>query len=257
MAFDIKEHIRKFIKSRLGAPIAALCSTESSAIDEAFEFAAIDYWTALPYVKKYNHGLTTGGGELHLNVDDYKSVIIPADLQEHVFFLGIVREDMEEYDVASSVGGLEDLFNTRLLGGGAGPGQGNTPTRDPRYLADRIQYFQSTEGSFIGEVDISIDQVNNEVVVTYPPIDGQLHLWWAWGFCPDETIKRLPMNHLSLFRRMVALQLIEIVIASRSAVQLNADFSIDVSDLQAKRDRLQEELDTEIPNTALFVAQWG
>jgi len=144
-----------------------------------------------------------------------------------------------------------------LLGGNVNFNPDNYPVQPPQYEADRIGYVQSTEDMLFGETDIRSDIITNELVVIHPPVEGQLHLWWAWGFCPEKTIEKIPANHLSLFRKMVALHFIQIVLASRTGVQLNADFSIDSTDLQAKRDRLQEELDKELGETAHFVATWG
>lgn len=252
---DKKEHIRNYIKSRVGAPIVEMCDTESMAIDEAFETASVDYWIHLPYVKKAHHFLTTNFGELSIDIQSQLNSQIPEALRDHAYFVGITREDIVNNLVPNSAN--SQYFDRMLLGSNINFSNENFLISDPRYEADRQQYLNSSEAMYFGETDIYVDNVTNKVIVTYPPVEGQLHLWWAYGFSAEKTIALLPMNHLKLFRKMVALEFIEIVLASRTPIQLSGDFSIDVTDLQNKRGRLRDDLDKEIPETVNFVAQWG
>ena len=256
MALDKKDHIRKFLKGQLGDPIIGLCDSEGNAIDEAVEFASMEYWTSIPYVKKYAHTVKTGCGEASYSIPTYRDLLVPAPHNDDAFFIGIIREDLSTRNVPSV--GHQHHFDRILLGDNVNYSPDNYPQSDPRYLADRVNYVNSTEDMLFGETDISIDTLTQEVVVVHPPVEGQLHLWWAWGFCAEKTIDKIPPNHLVLFRKMVAIHFIEMILASRTAVNLsNADFDVDSSDLRDKRDRLREEVDAQLPETALYVAQWG
>lgn len=252
--FDKKDYIKKYVVSQIGAPIVAACDPEASAIDESVELASVDYWTALPYVTKKDYLLYVNSGELILNIDQQKSLMIPSELEDCAYCLGIVREDKNNWRIPIAAG--QNHFDNQLLGGKVNYYPNNFLTSDPRYTADRLQYAASTEDMFTGDTDISLDVVTNQVKVIYPPVAGQLHLWWGWGFTPCKTIELMQFNHLVMFKKMVALQFVETVLASRTPVSLDADFSIDASDLQSKRDRLQEQVDKELPELTDFVAQW-
>ena len=173
-----------------------------------------------------------------------------------MLLIGIGRWDDSGLHNIHPVG--TNYFDQKLLGRDFGYHAGYRPVQDPRYLADRALFHSSTEDILFGEPDYRYDIVKQEITFILPPVEGYLHLWYNWGFCPTRTIELLPMSHFDLFKKMVTYEFLEILIAARTGVVLNdAGFQIDVIDLTKKRDDLKEEVEQELSDTAIIVGVWG
>lgn len=256
---DKYELLKKYMKSRVGAPVVALCAPEECTLDEAVEAASTKYWTAMPYQ-------TTD--EIQMNATSgVRSKTIPAITdtafgtassvnKESAYFIGVGRYDESGlYNIAQSP--ATGHFDQMLLGQNFGSHPGNNPIQDPRYAADRSLLTASTSSSLVGEPEIRHDIVQDALIFILPPVQGTLHLWLNWGFCPKETIRLLPMVHFELFKKLCTFEFLEIIIAARVGITLsNADFQLDVSDLTSKRDSLKEELDLMIANMAIITGVW-
>ena len=246
------------MKSKVGAPIVELCAPEVCAIDEAVEAASTRYWTALPYQ-------TTGEVQMSISCDEIRKDITEIEdesfgttnpVKSDVYFLGVGRYD------ASGLYNISPLrtseFDQRLLGRNFGYHPSNRPIEDPRYIADRNLLNSSNEDMFFGEPDIHHDILNNQLRFILPPVEGTLHLWYNWGFCPEKTIEILPMVHFDIFKKMVTFEFLETIIAARSGLVLsNADFQLDFTDLTKKRDTLEEQLEKELADTAIITGVWS
>lgn len=257
MAIDKCELIRRFIKSRIGAPIVDLCDPELKAVDEAVEAACTRYWLALPYQTTGRLLVSINCSEQLQTVESIKeSSFGTSPRKDQAYFLGVGRYDLTGLHNINPLG--TNYFDQKLLGKDFGYHPNQRPIEDPRFLADRVLAHTSTEDLLFGELDYRYDYVEEQLVFITPPVQGTVHLWYNWGFCPENTIELVPMVYFDIFKKMVALEFIEIILASRSAMSLNnADFDLDVTDLTNKRDRLQEELDKEVPDTAISLGVWG
>lgn len=257
MAIDKLELIRKYIKSRVGAPVIDLCEPELSATDEAVEAAATRYWTALPYQTTDQIPMSLSCSEVTKSISSIKdNAFGTSEIKEDAYFLGIGRyEDSGLYNTNYSG---SNHFDQRLLGRSFGSNFDNQLTEDPRYTADRVLLNSSQSDLFFGEPDFRHDIINDEMSFILPAVEGTLHCWYNWGFCPSKTIEVLPMVHFDLFKRMVAFEYLEILLAARSGLTLsNADYQLDVTDLTNKRDSLKEEIKEELSNIAIIPGVWG
>ena len=84
MSIDKYELIRRYLKSKVGAPIVDLCAPEVCAIDEAVEAAATRYWTALPYQ-------TTD--EIYMSISCEQITKAITTIQDEAFGSNPVKED--------------------------------------------------------------------------------------------------------------------------------------------------------------------
>jgi hypothetical protein len=257
MALDKHELIRKYMRARIGAPIVELCEAEVCSIDEAVETCSTRYWTALPYQTTSKVNVSITSGDLNISLDTLKTnTFTDPELNEDAFFLGIGRYDLSGLHNISPLG--TNYFDQRLLGKDFGYFPSNRPMEDPRYLADRTLASVSTEDMLFGNVDYRHDIVKNELVFTLPPVEGTLHLWYNWGFCPERTIELLPMVHFDLFKKLASYEFLDIVLSARSGITLNnADYQLDLTELTQKRDALKEELDKDLADMATVTGVWG
>lgn len=257
MALDKYEAIRRYMKSRVGAPIVELCEPEICATDDAVEAASTRYWTALPYQTEDKIRMSILNTTTTKTLSAIKTASFGTDIiGDEAYFLGIGRWDDSGLHNIHPSG--TNYFDQKLLGRDFAYHPGARPIQDPRYLADRALLHSSTEDLLFGEPDYRYDIVKQELTFIFPPTEGILHLWYNWGFCPSKTIELLPMAHFDLFKRMVTLEFLEIIIAARTGVTLNdAGFQIDVTDLTNKRDSLKEEVQKELSDTAIIVGVWG
>lgn len=260
MALDKYEAIRRYMKSRVGAPIVDLCEPELCATDEAVEAASTRYWTALPYQTEDKIRMSILNTENTKTLEAIKDVSFGTDVNDPIrkdaYFFGIGRWDDAGLHNIHPLG--TNYFDQKLLGKNFAYHPNYRPVEDFRYLADRALLHSSTEDLLFGEPDYRYDIVKEEVTFILPPTEGVLHLWYNWGFCPSRTIELLPMAHFDLFKKMVTLEFLEVIIAARTGVVLSdAGFQIDVTDLTNKRDVLREEVDQELSDTAIIVGTWG
>ena len=254
---DKYELIRKYMKSRIGAPIVDLCDNELCATDEAVEAASTRYWTALPYQTTDEVYMSISCSQITKSVTTIIDEEFGTDpLKDDVYFIGVGRWDDSGLHNIHPLG--TNYFDQKLLGKNFGYHPDNRPIEDPRYLGDRALLNSSNEDLLFGEPDIQFDYVRNELKFILPPVEGTLHLWYNWGFCPERTIEVLPMVHFDIFKKMVSYEFLEIIIAARSALSFsNSDYELDITDLTNKRDALKEELDKELSDTAIIVGSWG
>lgn len=252
---DIKKSIRRYLSSRLGAPAVELCDSELNAMEVALESGASRYWTAFPHQTISTLYVSSSCGQAKHNIDTLKSTAFTnPGILDSVYFLGVGRYDLTTNASYHQSGSSH--FDRKLLGRSTG-GNPNLPTEDPRYLADRVLLNSSEEDFLFGELDYRHDIVNNEIVFITPNIEGTATLWYNWGFCCEKTLELLPMVHFEVFKKIVALEFLEITLAGRSSVTLNGDFSLDITDITSKRDALKEELKEEIANMSISVGVWG
>lgn len=254
---DKAESIKKYVVSRLGAPIVDLCDQELNAMDVAFEAASTRYWTAFPHQSTSIHEVAICTTNINQDIDALKtSTFTDTSIHDSSFFLGIGRYDLSN-NSSFNVGG-SNYFDQRLLGKNVGYQSSNYPTEDPRYLADRTLLSNTEEDFLTGELDYRHDVVNNSIKFITPNVHGRLHVWYNWGFCCEKTLELLPMLHFEIFKRMVTLEFIEIAIAARSsAIFSSADIALESSDLISRRDKLAEDLEKDIPLMSTTVGIWG
>jgi hypothetical protein len=257
VAVDKRLLIRSYVESRLGAPITALCKTEDNAIESAETFACIKYWTAVPYTRDSSLTTDLSGGEKSVLVSDLKNLFFTdPDLRSDAYFLGIMKYDLNDSMMFTSLG--FNVFDRYLLGNNAGFAQSVFPTQDPRYSADRQMRFESTKKMFQGSLVYRHDPIEDKIVFITPSVLGVAVVWYGWGFCSTRTIEIMQYNHLTTFMKMVALEFVDIVLASRSAIQFtNADFIIKTEDLENKRDFLRSEVERDLAAIADAPIAWS
>lgn len=258
MAINKKKSLENYIKARLGAPVADLCSSEVDAFKVACETASSEYWTAVPYVKTKSYSVSGAcNTELTVSLDALKTEFFPdATIRDNADFIGIVRYDYS--DIYTRYPGNYNYFDYHLLGGKVnGHYNSNYPQQDPRYIADRIQHANTTEDMLFGELDYRHDILDNTIKFIFPDAQGSAVVWFGWGFCPSMTVDLIPANHFNTFRKMVAYYFVDTVIAARSALTLDTDYTLSTDYLEKRADELKEEFQKGLADIATVPMVWG
>ena len=258
MAIDKYELIKSYVISRVGGNIVALCCPETDAIKDSVEAASTRFWTSFPYQSTDSITISMNSQEQTKSLDQAKTAKFgTSPYLDFVYFIGLGRYEVSGLNNSYGLG--SNYFDQKLLGRNFGyHSSSNSPTEDPRYLADRMLVNASTEDLLFGELDYRYDLLTNELVFITPPIEGVITLWYNWGFCPTKTIELVPMMYFEVFKKMVTIEFLETIIAARTGLTLsNADYQLDMTDLISKRDSLKEELEKEIKDTVIITGVWG
>lgn len=251
-----KDEVRSFITSRLGSPVVALCDNEDKAIDDAVIHASTEYWTALPYIKTHHILTSLNCSEIVLPVSDLKDLFFTnQEVKDSAYFLGIIRYDCVGRHHINSP--YYNTFDVKLLGTKANSFN-SLPLEDPRYINDQILRNSTNEDILFGELDYRYDQIEDNLLFTTPAYEGNIQLWIGWGFCSEKTIGYVPMNHFVTFKKLVALHFLEIVLSSRNSITFaDADYQMETTELENKRDNLREEVSKEMSELSFSAMTWG
>lgn len=255
---DKRALIKTYLNSKIGAPIVDACDIELDAIETSFVLACTRYWTAFPYQTMYSFYSGINSAEIKHKIQDITDTAfsdIP-EIKDSVYFLGVGRYDMSNnssyYNTSST------HFDRHLLGRNAGWSNTNMPMQDPRYLADRTLLANTNEDFLFGELEFRHDTLRNEIIFTVPYVEGYVTLWYNWGLSCEKTLDVLPMVHFEVFKKMVAFEFLDTVVAARSQLSIgSAEAQFDVSELASKRDIIKEDLDRDITNMSISPAMWS
>ena len=67
----------------------------------------------------------------------------------------------------------------------------------------------------------------------------------------------LPANHVTAYKKRVAFHFLDTVIAARSSVQLQGDYTITTQYLEKLRDEIKEEAEKALADISLMPMTWG
>jgi len=255
MPVDFKtKAVRDFINAQVGAPVVEALDKELSAIQTAINISLISYWEAFPWKYEATYDLS-GVGSLIVDVSNLMTQIsTDTKVQSKAYFQGITKMDLNQGGVA---GGSN--INSYLLGVPFYSTSYGGGVSDVGSMVDIMQMTRyQTEVAFIsGNPDLKYDPTTNQVTVLTPYTFGQLSVDWAFGFFEDIGMAYVRNNQLGLFRKMAAIEFLNIIEAARGQVKLNSDFQLDLSVIQSKRDKLKSEVDDDMSNQFVTPMTWG
>lgn len=256
MAINKVASLQKYVESRAGAPIIALCDSEVDMLSIACELASNEYWTALPYKSEYSLGASGGvSSEIIVSIDSLKFSAFGTNvIKDDAYFMGVLRYDASNHYNHSSLGSY-NVFDRRLLGDKVS--RNYHDNRDPRYLADRIQRASSEDDLISGELEFYHDIIKDELKILVPSFYGSAVLYIGWGISASKTTELVPFNHFGTYRKLVAFHFLEAVISARSAISVDSDYQVNTSYLEKVRDELKEEYKKELGDLAILPAVWG
>lgn len=252
--------IDRYVRSTIGAPILDACSMEKDALPVAYDLASVDYWVALPHTSLDSINLNNVGGSCscsyNIKISDIHVKAFPeAELRDKSYFIGITRFDQNN-GVLSGYNADFNPVDAAILGMSS-PGSYYPGIDDPRYITDRLLLAESQNDVVTGEVDWTYDNVRREIKLIVPSMFGQITMWYGWGFVPEATTEYIPMNHLMVYAKMVALQFLSTIIAARSTIDFQGDYTLNMDAIQSRREELKEEVTVELSNLSMMPAAWG
>jgi hypothetical protein len=242
--------IENYLRSQLGDPIVAALTEETDAIQNALNLALTSYWTAFPHSWMTQYS-SKAQGTITDSVDNIMSMAFYGnpDAQANAYFLGVTRvED-------GALGAIGNNIDSYLLG---------VPYPNPSYkvypgsldLAEIVRY--RTEVSIItGEIETQYDEVARVVRFITPNAYGQFTVFYAFGFTEDTGLTYVPNRHIDMLRKITAYEFITSVINARGAVQVIADFKLDLTFLSKRRDELKEDVEKELYRNQISTVMWG
>jgi hypothetical protein len=257
MARSSRESIvQAYLEAQVAFPISPLLDSEREAIQRAINIALVSYWQAFPYT--YRDTFTSSiKGSLGFRIDDIIARVFPGNtleaqrLRDSAYFLGISSIE------PGPMGGYGTNIDSYLLG---------VPFSDSPSLFDSVytggldyrrMLLDSTEMDMLtGEVSVEFDPVGNISLIT-PSTYTQFQITFAFGFSESASLKYIPYRQIDLFRKMAAVEFLDIVIKARSQVTISADSSLNVSSLQERRNELKAEVAKQTADEMLYPISWG
>lgn len=239
------------VLSRVSTECGSLISKiESKDVSPYVRLAGLSYYTAVPIQKLWKSLTTFGTTTIDLSVPTSQFFGASSNLY---YFLGINRSDflLAGHEFRDNVGygfsmtlagqdGRNAPFNQNILGG-----------FPPSVLPD-LNYATNMD-FYVADEHFEYDEINNLLMVTTPG-EGSVTIGLCYGYDGDVDDEDLDpslgvsWNHIDLFGRMVALEFLKDFVASRGLVSMQAlDFTLDTDMIGAKVDKLQDQIDTELP----------
>lgn len=229
-----KDYIIKYIKSIIGDPIISAISEESDAINIAIELAQGEYWISFPFIHEESFSITHNSQSKKISsIESLKeSIFQNQTIRDKSYYIGIIRIDKKDVYEGSTLASTLDAY---LL---------NRPTLIDTYDLERFQLQKTKSNLLQGSIEFKIDEINKTIEYILPYGFLQFTVFHAFGFVDDE-LNFIEQNRLSLFAKMCCLRYLDIIISSRSSIELQGDFTVNIQYLENRKNELREEV-TEI-----------
>lgn len=235
MAFDLDNYIEKKIGLELGAPLLPLIEGETNLLASAKEVCLGDFYLAFPYIYRSFVAVTSSPKTLYeITFQSILEAAFPTTaIRNKAYYIGPVR-----IDYSPTVNGIRDI-NEYLLAGSGYIGRHRNPMS--------VDYLQSLtaatfEDQYIGTVGHTIDPVLQKVILTLPSSFGSITIDHGIGF---DTTDYIPVDKANIFAKMIALEFLRSVRATRSSAIIQADFTIDIKFLDARLTELEAQVTKE------------
>lgn len=259
--------IRDYLEAQIGSPIIGAIDQEINGIQRAINLALPKYWEAFPYVIINNYQ-TQWGTNVTVNVADIiGSCITDPTVSQNAYFLGVTRIDSNPVGPWASYGMNIDSY---LLGvpvyqgmGGCTPtGYGETWNSTWAKNTDYTDYmlYQTQMAMMTGEIEWQISPDGSQIIFITPwsfGSFGQMTVFYGFGFLDSAGMMYLRPHQLDLFRKMAAVEFLNLVLSARGQIRLNTDFTLDMGQLASRRDLLQAEVTKTMADQAIFPLMWG
>ena len=166
---------------------------------------------------------------------------IPTDQLQNAYFMGVMRVERPAWNTWSN----PSMWNMQMFGIQVG---------NSNFDLQQTTLSNTLDDLSTGQPRYTINRTKDRIEVLQPWGFGMLSWDLAIGFNSPEYVEPSKANHLLKF---ISYRFIESIIQARSGVQLEGDFKISVDALQARLDKLKEDIDSLKQHAVLNIAQWN
>lgn len=166
---------------------------------------------------------------------------IPTDQLQNAYFMGVMRVERPAWNTWSN----PSMWNMQMFGIQVG---------NSNFDLQQTTLSNTLDDLSTGQPRYTINRTKDRIEVLQPWGFGMLSWDLAIGFNSPEYVEPSKANHLLKF---ISYRFIESIIQARSGVQLEGDFKISIDALQARLDKLKEDIDSLKQHAVLSIAQWN
>lgn len=232
--------IEDAINLDISNPSYMISVKEQGLKHSAIRLGTTDYYRYWPFRVRTVHRY--GMSAENLNIP-FEMIMAKIDdvWKPHAHYLGIMRINRPSWNQLSN----PNNFDRYLLGVSL---NGNN-----NYDIMKTLTYETYEHLSTGSPQYEVDMMHSTVKVTVPFGIGQLIIDHAIGFNTPEMVEMTKVDWLCKF---ISYRFIESIINARSAVQLDADFTISTDALKERLGRLKEEVDHIKRNAISPICKW-
>jgi len=261
--YPIKTLIDNAIALDVANPNLAISEKETLLKEAAISLGTLDYYRVFPfrstmctayssdsgYMSTFNWSSmvrpTMENGMLVIPFEDAlskASPAVPVDQLQNAYFLGVMRVERPAWNTWSN----PSMWSMQMFGVQVG--------NNSNYDLMSTVLSNTLDDLSTGQPRYTINRMKDRIEVLIPWGFGMLSWDLAIGFTSPEYVEPSKANHLLKF---ISYRFIESIIQARSGVQLDGDFKISTEALQARLDKLKEDVDSLKQHAVLSLAQWN
>ena len=258
----IKDLIDSAIALDVANPNLAISDKETLLKEAAIKLGTMDYYRFFPLRTTMCTAYSSSSGYMSTfnwstmvkpEMEDVMLVIpfedalskaspkIPADQLENAYFMGVIRVERPAWNTWSN----PSMWNMQMFGIQVG---------NSNFDYQSTLLSNTLDDLSTGQPRYTINRTKDRIEVLIPWGFGMLSWDLAVGFNSPEYVEPSKANHLLKF---ISYRFIESIIQARSGVQLEGDFKISTDALQARLDKLKEDIDSLKQHAVLSLAQWN
>lgn len=260
--YPIKDLIDSAIALDVANPNFAISDKETLLKEAAIKLGTMDYYRFFPLRATMCTAYSSDSG--HMSTFNWSSMVkpqmedgmlvipfedalskaspkIPTDQLDNAYFMGVMRVERPAWNTWSN----PSMWSMQMFGIQVG----NSNFDITSTLLSNTMDDLST-----GQPRYTLNRTKDRIEVLLPWGFGMLSWDLAIGFTSPEYVEPSKANHLLKF---ISYRFIESIIQARSGVQLEADFKISTDALNARLDKLKEDIDSLKQHAVLSIAQWN
>ena len=253
-----KQWVYDKVKSLLGDPIVPLLQSDLRGLEAAIKLAYSSYWVTYPYMFRTDiKGLDSLASPI---VVKYTDIIAKAfegldyiNPETDAYMLGVV--ELFENVGASPMGWIN--FDSYLLGVNYRMNPYPSASQYPVDYYNTILANKSSVRLFAGTANVEPDEIRQEFHIYIPTMTTSYVISYAIGLIYAGNLNFIEENKLIIFSMKVAVNFLEQILASRSAVQVTSDFNISLDFVKSKLDELKPQLEDKMVKTARLPILFG
>ena len=261
--YPIRDLIDSAVALDVANPNFAISDKEALLKEAAIKLGTLDYYRFFPLrttmctaYSSSNTAMSTFNwssmvkpkmedGMLVIPFDDALSKAVPAvpkDQLDNAYFMGVMRVERPAWNTWSN----PSMWSMQMFGVQIG----NNSNFD---LMNTV-LSNTYDDLSTGQPQYTINRTKDRIEVLIPWGFGMLTWSLAVGFTSPEYVEPSKSNHLLKF---ISYRFVESIIQARSGVELEGDFKIHTEALQARLDKLKEDVDSLKQHAVLSLAQWS
>jgi len=225
--YEISTIIRDALMLDIANPGFMISEQEQGLRSAAIHLGTIDYYRYFPFRIRTLHRF--GNTQTNLIIP-FEFVISKLDEEwrPYSYYLGVGRINRPSWNQLSN----PNNFDRYLLGVNI--------SNNNQYDIMKTIAYETYEHLSTGNAQYEVDRMHSTINVTCPFGTGQLIIDHHVGFKTPCLVEPSKVDFLCKF---ISLRFIEAVIQARSAIELDADFTISTEALKNRYEKLKEEVD--------------